>query len=111
VAGELGELAVVLKAGEVMQEYLLRVAPSAQSEVAKFLKMSTAPSHVRLSTLAPLSNYGHPANSESAILGVSETGVVTGQFGDDKAPHDFIPWQNIAFMADGALLAKDRARR
>ena len=38
-----------------MQEYLLKVSKGAANDVASFLALDKAPSHVRLSTLAPLS--------------------------------------------------------
>ena len=93
-----------------MQEYLLKVTDAVQSDVLKWLHVKVAPTHVRVSTLAPLSNYGYPSGAEAALLRISEHGIVTGQSGgEDKAPHDFVPWQNIAYISDGTGLAKEMA--
>jgi hypothetical protein len=93
-----------------MQEYLLKVTASTEADVVKWLRMAAPPSHVRLSTLAPLSNYGYPPNAESVLIAISEHGVVTGSL-DDKAPHDFVPWQNVAFFCDGSLLAREQVNK
>ena len=94
-----------------MQEYLLKVSKSAAAEVKALLALDAAPSHVRLSTLAPLSNYGYDPGSEGALLKVSPHGVVTGQDGGDAAPHDFVPWQNIAYMSDGTGLFREMSAK
>ena len=91
-----------------MQEYLLKVTEAVAGDVTKYLKLKAPATHVRVSTLAPLSNYGYPSGADAALLHISELGIVTGQAGgEDKAPHDFVPWQNIAYMSDGSGLAKD----
>jgi hypothetical protein len=47
---------------------------------------------------------------ESSLLKLSTThGVVTGQAGGDAAPHDFVPWSNVAYLSDGTSLAKELA--
>lgn len=92
-----------------MQEYLLRVSKAAEADIKQYLLVEAVPSHVRLATLAPLSNYGYPDNADAAVLKVTQLGVVTGQAGGDQAPHDFVPWQNVAYMSDGTGLAKDMA--
>ena len=92
-----------------MQEYLLKVAESAAKDVRDWLMVQATPTHVRLATMAPLSTYGYPAGSEGAILKVTVHGVVTGQAGGDAAPHDFVPWQNVAYLSDGTSLAKEMA--
>ena len=93
-----------------MQEYLLKVNEAVSGEVVKWLQLKAAPTHVRVSTLAPLSNYGYPSGADAALLGITIHGIVTGQAGgEDKAPHDFVPWQNIAYISDGTGLAKDMA--
>lgn len=92
-----------------MQEYLLKVAESAAKDVRDWLMVQATPTHVRLATMAPLSTYGYPAGSEGAILKVTVHGVVTGQAGGDAAPHDFVPWQNVAYLSDGTGLAKEMA--
>lgn len=93
-----------------MQEYLLKVTDQVTSDIVKWLMLKAPPTHVRVSTLAPLSNYGYPSGADAALLHISELGIVTGQAGgEDKAPHDFVPWQNIAYMSDGSGLAKEMA--
>jgi hypothetical protein len=92
-----------------MQEYLLKVTDGVAKDVAQWLKLAAPPSHVRLATLAPLSNYGYPSGAEAALLGLTVHGVVTGQAGGDAAPHDFVPWQNVAYLSDGTGLAKEMA--
>lgn len=92
-----------------MQEYLLKVADSATKDVKDWLLLQTTPSHVRLATKDPLSTYGYPSGSEGAVLKVTVHGVVTGQSGGDEAPHDFVPWSNIAYLSDGTSLAKEMA--
>jgi hypothetical protein len=95
-----------------MQEYMLKVAKSAEKDIARYLDLSAAPSHIRLSTLAPLSNWGYPPGSEGAVLKVLENGIVTGQDGGkDEAPHDFVPWQNIAYLSDGSGLFREMNKK
>src|SRR5262245_32950649 len=96
--------------GEPMQEYLLKVGKNAEQEIQQWLALDAPPSHVRLSTLAPLSNYGYPPGSEGAILKVTQHGVVTGQAAGDEAPHDFVPWQNVAYLSDGTGLFREMQR-
>ncbi|MBX7101664.1 MAG: hypothetical protein K1X89_28375 [Myxococcaceae bacterium] len=91
-----------------MQEYLLKVSPGAAKDVARYLDLPTPPTHVRLSTLAPLSSWGYPPDATGAVLKILEHGLVTGQDGGrDEAPHDFVPWQNVAYLSDGTRLAKE----
>jgi hypothetical protein len=94
-----------------MQEYLLKVSKGAAPDVKQWLVLDTAPSHVRLSTLAPLSNYGYAPGAEAALLKVSQHGVVTGTDGDDAAPHDFVPWQNVAYLSDGTGLFREMSAK
>lgn len=93
-----------------MQEYLLKVSKAVESDIKSWLAIENVPSHVRLATLAPLSNYGYPDNADAQVLKVTQYGVVTGQAGGDVAPHDFVPWQNVAYMSDGTGLAADMAK-
>ena len=94
-----------------MQEYLLKVSKNAEAEVARWLGLPKAPTHVRLNVLAPLSNWGYPPNSDSALLNINAHGVVTGQAGGDDAPHDFVPWQNVAYLSDGTKLATEVGKK
>ncbi len=89
-----------------MQEYLLKVSKTAEKDVMRYLDLTAPPSHIRLSTLAPLSNWGYPPESSGAILKVFAEGVVTGQDGGNEAPHDFIPWSNVAYLSDGTKMAR-----
>ena len=88
------------------EEYLLKVAKSAEKDAAKFLMLTAAPSHLRLSTLAPLSNYGYPAGAEGAVLRLNDSGIVVGADGREDVPRDFVPWQNVSYISDGSSLAK-----
>jgi hypothetical protein len=90
------------------EEYLLKVAKSAEKDVAKLLSLTTAPSHIRLATLAPLSNYGYPEGSEGALLKAGDQGIVIGADGREDVPRDFVPWQNVSYVSDGSLLAKEQ---
>jgi hypothetical protein len=90
----------------VAEEYLLKVAKAAEKDTAKWLTLSNSPSHVRLSTLAPLSNYGYPPDAEGALLKLSDMGLVVGAEGREDVPRDFVPWQNVSYISDGTLLAK-----
>lgn len=92
-----------------MQEYLLKVSDAAQGGILEWLHLKSPPTHVRVSTLAPLSNYGYAPGADGAILKISVHGIVTGALTDGQAPHDFVPWQNIAYISDGTMLAKDMA--
>ena len=90
-----------------MQEYLLKVSKTAEKDIQRLLDLGAPPPYVRLSTLASLSNWGYPVGSEGAVLRVLDHGLVTGQADKDSAPHDFVPWQNIAYLSDGTALAKE----
>lgn len=87
-----------------MQEllYVLKVAAGhgLQEELQEMLVCDVPPTYVRLSTLAPLSNWGYPAGSEGAILAISDAGVVVGVEGEAVAPHAFVPWQNVSYLAE-----------
>jgi hypothetical protein len=87
--------------------YLLRVGgeKDVQKGVAERLNLKKAPSHVRLSTLAPLSNWGFKAGAEGAVLAIGKDGLTLGTEGNGDSPSMFVPWQNVAYMADGAALA------
>ena len=44
------------------------MAKSAAQDVAQYLFLEKAPAWIRVSTVAPLSNYGYPEGSEGALL-------------------------------------------
>ena len=91
-----------------MQEfvYLLRLADCEEllAQVARFLVVSEVPNYLRVATLAPLSTFGYHESSEGAILAWSEAGLCMGVPEDLSVPRAFIPWQNIAYVADGDLM-------
>lgn len=88
-----------------MEEYLLKVAKSVEKDAAKWLAVSKAPTHLRLATMAPLSNYGYPAGTEGAVLKLGEHGLVIGAEDREDVPRDFVPWQNVSYISDGTTLA------
>lgn len=85
--------------------YLLKVAADAQQGVVQRLELSAPPTHVRVATLTKLSNYGYPADAEGCLLRVDDEGIVVGVDGQPEVPRAFVPWSNIAYLADGAGLA------
>jgi hypothetical protein len=91
-----------------MEEYLLRVSGDIQREIADWLMLPAAPTHVRLATMAPLSAFGYPPGSEGCLLRVDERGVVIGVEDRTDVPRDFVPWQNISYLTDGASLASEQ---
>ncbi len=94
-----------------MQEYLLKVGKAAASESAKLLELPNAPTHVRLALMAPVSNWGYPPNTVGHLLKISTQGLVMGLEDNHDAPHDFIPWQNVAYVSDGTRLATEVAKQ
>ncbi len=90
------------------EEYLLKVAKTCEKDVAKWLLLGVPPTHLRLATLAPLSNYGYPPNTEGAVLRVNDHGLVIGADGREDVPRDFVPWSNVSYVSDGTSLAKER---
>jgi hypothetical protein len=93
------------------EEYLLRLAKSAEKDASKWLSLSSAPSHIRLATLAPLSNYGYPPDAEGALLRINDNGIVIGADGREDVPRDFVPWQNVSYISDGTSLAKAQEQK
>lgn len=95
-----------------MQEllYLLKVDPKngVSKAIAARLHVEKCPAWVRLATIAPISNYGYKPDSEGEILHLDEFGLVVGVAGDDQVPRQFVPWQNVAYLGDGAMLAASR---
>lgn len=86
--------------------YLLKVTSNAGESVRNRLAMDGAPSHIRVSTLAPLSNYGYPAGVEGCIIDATADGLVVGAEEGTDVPRAFVPWQNVSYIADGTALAK-----
>lgn len=92
------------------EEYLLKVGKKAGKDIAKYLDLNDPPSHLRLATLAPLSNYGYPEGTEGAILRLNDHGLIIGADGREDVPRDFVPWQNVSYMSDGSMLAKSAGK-
>lgn len=86
--------------------YLLRVADDEAllAQVAKHLMLREVPEYVRVATLAPFSNFGYPPEAEGALLGWTAAGLVIGIPDNTSIPRAFLPWQNIAYVADGDLM-------
>lgn len=86
--------------------YLLKVPEdeALQHELSDLLGCSYIPAYVRLSTLAPLSNYGYPPGSEGGLLSVTGNGVIVGVAENPDVPRSFVPWSNVAYLAESAGL-------
>lgn len=86
--------------------YLLKVPEdeALQNELSEMLGGTYIPNYVRLSTLAPLSNYGYPPGAEGAILSIGKRGLVVGVADDTEVPRSFVPWSNISYLAESADL-------
>ena len=91
-----------------MQEivYLLKIPEDEdlQNQLGELLGAAYIPEYVRLSTLAPLSNYGYPVGAEGSLIGVSDRGVVIGVADDPAVPRSLVPWSNISYLAESAGL-------
>jgi hypothetical protein len=92
-----------------VEEYLLKVGKSVEKDAAKWLALTNAPTHVRLATMAPLSNWGYPPGTEGCLLKLGEHGIVIGAESREDVPRDFVPWQNVSYISDGTALAKQQA--
>lgn len=86
--------------------YLLKIPEdeALQNELSEMLGGAYIPNYVRLSTLAPLSNYGYPPGAEGSILSVGKRGIVVGVAEDSEVPRSFVPWSNISYIAESADL-------
>lgn len=88
--------------------YLLKVSKACQDEVAHRLALEKAPAQVRLVTADPLSNYGYPKGAEPSLLAILDAGVAVGSENKPEAPHLFVPWHNVLYLADGSLLSEKK---
>lgn len=86
--------------------YLFAVEEQARQELRALLYMTEAPSHVRVATLAPLSNFGFRPDVTAQVLSVSDRGFVFGAGEHDDIPRAFVPWTNVAYVADGSALGR-----
>jgi hypothetical protein len=92
-----------------MEEYLLKVPKAMEKDAKKWLGLEAAtPTHMRLATLAKLSNFGYPPGTDGCVLRINEHGLVIGAEGREDVPRDFVPWQNVSYISDGTSLAKAR---
>lgn len=90
-----------------MQEliYAIRVpaSGSARTDLADVLDtpVEKLPERIRVSTMAPLSNRGYPADAQAELLSVRDVGLVIG-VPNSAVPRMLVPWQNIAYVAEDA---------
>ena len=94
-----------------MQElvYLLKVPTDLQSTVQERLRTTEAPEYVRVATIAPLSNYGFNEDTKGTLLALDGQGLVFGDPDRTDVPRAFVPWSNLAYVADGTQLARRQA--
>lgn len=86
--------------------YLLKLGedPNLIKAVLQRLCLKDAPYYVRVATLAPISNFGYPESAEGALLAWTSEGITFGVPTDAHIPRSFIPWQNVAYVADGDMM-------
>lgn len=86
--------------------YVLKVIddPKLKQAIATRLMLDEAPAYVRLSVVAPLSNFGYPEDGEGAVLLVNKRGVAVGIKEQPEVPRAFVAWGNISYLADAADL-------
>jgi hypothetical protein len=92
--------------------YLMRVAEDDElfEKIAVHLQVKEIPHWVRVSTLAPLSTFGYGPGAEGAILTWTDAGITYGLVEDPTVPRVFVPWQNIAYIAEGDAAVEEWAR-
>ncbi len=88
--------------------YLLKVSSACRDQVAARLALEKAPGQVRLLTAEPLSNYGYPKGAEPSLLAILDDGVAVGSENKTEAPHLFVPWPNVLYLADGSMLSEKK---
>lgn len=83
--------------------YLFRVAEDEEllQALCERLLLEVAPEWLSVSTLAPLTNFGYSEGVVGALLALHEAGLTYGCEKDPSVPRVFVPWQNIAYLADG----------
>lgn len=86
--------------------YLFAVHGTISEEIQSILRCKQPPSHVRVATLAPLSNYGFRPDATATLLHADERGLVYGAPDFDDVPRAFVPWTNVAYLADGTSLGR-----
>ncbi|HEY4002475.1 MAG TPA: hypothetical protein VGO93_26625 [Candidatus Xenobia bacterium] len=85
--------------------YMLRVAdaPALHEQLTTYLGLMQAPDYVRLAVHAPLSNFGYDGH-EGQLLNIQSAGLLVGHRIATTVPRLFVPWQNVAYLADGTGL-------
>lgn len=93
--------------------YLMRVAEeeSVFEKIAAHLHVTEIPHWVRVATLAPLSTYGFGPGTEGALLGWNDAGITFGLPDDPSVPRSFVPWQNIAYIAEGDAVIEEMSQQ
>lgn len=83
--------------------YALRVASQAevQQSVADYLGHQQSPQSVRLATLIPISNQGWTPDAVGSLLRLDSRGALVGAEEPEGIPRLLVPWDNIAYLADG----------
>lgn len=83
--------------------YALRVAanPEVKESVADHLGHDESPQSVRLATLIPISNQGWSNEAIGALLRLDDRGALVGAESPEGVPRLLVPWDNIAYLADG----------
>jgi hypothetical protein len=88
--------------------YLLKVSQACRDGVARRLCLDEAPPRVRLVTSEQLSNYGYPKGAEPALLAILDDGVAVGSENKPEAPHLFVPWHQVLYLADGSMFSEKK---
>lgn len=83
--------------------YALRVSsdPEVAQAVADYLGHAQSPQSVRLATLIPISNQGWPSDAIGGLLRLDARGALVGAEEPVGVPRLLVPWDNIAYLADG----------
>ena len=83
--------------------YALRVGShqAVRQSVAEYLGHAQPPQSVRVATVVPISNQGWPSEAIGTLLRLDERGVLVGAEQPEGVPQLLIPWDNVAYLADG----------
>lgn len=83
--------------------YALRVGTNqaVRDSVADYLGHTDPPQSVRVATVIPISNQGWPSDAIGSLLRLDERGALVGAEEPEGVPMLLIPWDNVAYLADG----------
>ena len=83
--------------------YALRIAnnETLKKSVADHLGHTKCPQSVRIAINVPISNQGWPSKAIGCVLRLDEKGALVGAEEPESVPRLLIPWNNIAYLADG----------